>query len=73
VCERKELTYNRTQYSAKKSVVAESCSGTSGCTYLALEDYAHAKQYEDDQTRNCAASFYDVRSSFPLPLVLHTL
>ncbi len=58
---RKEMTYDRTQFRAKKATVAESCSGTAGCTYLALEDYAHAKQYEDDPTRNCAASFFDVR------------
>jgi hypothetical protein len=55
------MTYDRTQFRAKKATVAESCSGTAGCTYLALEDYAHAKQYEDDPTRNCAASFFDVR------------
>ncbi|ELR11591.1 uncharacterized protein ACA1_258530 [Acanthamoeba castellanii str. Neff] len=59
VCERKEMTYDRTQFRAKKATVADSCSGTAGCTYLALEDYAHAKQYEDDPTRNCAASFFD--------------
>lgn len=61
-CEMKEMTFEVTKYTVSKQTVRESCAEGAGCTYLALDDYARIKQYDDDPTRNCASPFFDVRS-----------
>lgn len=56
----KEMTFEVTKYAANKEAVKQTCTEGAGCAYLALDDYARIKQYDDDPTRNCASSFFDV-------------
>jgi hypothetical protein len=65
----KEMTYEVTTYAADKEAVKVGCTEGAGCVYLALDDYARLKQYDDDPTRSCASPFFDVRL---LSLIDHT-
>jgi hypothetical protein len=54
------MEYAVTTYEAIQSHVESMCDSETGCVYLSLEDYASAKEFDDDPTRNCAAGLLNV-------------